>query len=306
MYFLKGQQNIPEELTACAPRRNPVESQALQNVTKEVTTMKKFLAAAGCALLLSTSLPVSAAPVPTLTINGADYTTQSMATVWSNTTYVSLRAVSTALDSSAVVSWEDGIARVETERLSLTAQPGEDYIRINEEQVPVPLGVKVSQGRTLIPVRTLARAFDASVFWDPNTGEVSVTSSGSDQTEDHDADAVYWLSRIISAESRGEPLEGKIAVGNVVLNRVASPDFPSTIYGVIFDDRWGGQFEPVRNGTIYHTPTEESVLAAQLCLEGHNVVGDSLYFLAPALAQNFWTVENREYVTTIGCHDFYR
>lgn len=121
-----------------------------------------------------------------------------------------------------------------------------------------------------------------------------------------DSDAVYWLSRIISAESQGEPLEGKIAVGNVVLNRVKSSEFPNTIYGVIFDDRWGGQFEPVRNGTIYQTPTEESVEAAKLCLAGTNVVGDSLYFLAPALAQNFWIVENREYVTTIGCHEFYR
>ena len=268
--------------------------------------MKKFLATAGCALLLSTFLPASAAPAPALTVNGTDYTAQAMTTVWNNTTYVSLRAVSVALDNSAMVSWEDGVARVQTQGLSLTAQPGDDYILVNEEKVPVPLGVQISQGRTLIPVRTLAQAFDASVFWNPNTGEVSVTNSSFDQSGNYNADDLYWLSRIISAESRGESLDGKIAVGNVVLNRGASSDFPDTIYGVIFDDRWGGQFEPVRNGTIYQTPTEDSVLAAQLCLEGSNVVGDSLYFLAPALAQNFWTVENREYVTTIGCHDFYK
>ena len=259
--------------------------------------MKKFLAAAGCALLLSTFLPASAAPAPALTVNGIDYTAQAMTTVWNNTTYVSLRAVSVALDNSAMVSWEDGVARVQTQGLSLTAQPGDDYILVNEEKVPVPLGVQISQGRTLIPVRTLAQAFDASV---------SVTNSSFDHSGNYNADDLYWLSRIISAESRGESLDGKIAVGNVVLNRVANSDFPDTIYGVIFDDRWGGQFEPVRNGTIYQTPTEDSVLAAQLCLEGSNVVGDSLYFLAPALAQNFWTVENREYVTTIGCHDFYK
>ena len=101
-------------------------------------------------------------------------------------------------------------------------------------------------------------------------------------------DKLYWLSRIISAESRGEPLEGQIAVGNVVLNRVDSPDFPDTIYGVIFDDRWGGQFTPVRNGTIYQEPTEQSIQAAKLCLEGVNVAKDSLYFLAPALTNNHW------------------
>lgn len=119
-------------------------------------------------------------------------------------------------------------------------------------------------------------------------------------------DKLYWLSRIISAESRGEPLEGQIAVGNVVLNRVDSPDFPDTIYGVIFDDRWGGQFTPVRNGTIYQEPTEQSIQAAKLCLEGVNVAKDSLYFLAPALTNNHWIMENRTHVMTIGAHWFYR
>ena len=95
-------------------------------------------------------------------------------------------------------------------------------------------------------------------------------------------------------------------MGNVVLNRVKSPDFPDTIYGVIFDDRWGGQFEPVRNGTVYDEPTAESVEAARLCLEGVNTAGDSLYFLAPHLTDNHWTMENRTYVTTIGCHWFYQ
>ena len=110
----------------------------------------------------------------------------------------------------------------------------------------------------------------------------------------------------ISAESRGEALLGQIAVGNVVLNRAASADFPNTIYSVIFDSRWGGQFEPVRNGTIYDAPAPSSIVAAKLCLEGANAVGDSLYFLAPALTSNHWAMNQRTYVTTIGCHWFYR
>jgi N-acetylmuramoyl-L-alanine amidase len=95
-------------------------------------------------------------------------------------------------------------------------------------------------------------------------------------------------------------------VGNVVLNRVHSDEFPDTIYDVIFDSRWGGQFQPVSNGTIYDDPTEESVVAAKLCLEGANTAGASLYFLAPALTQNHWIMDNQTYVTTIGCHWFYR
>ena len=75
---------------------------------------------------------------------------------------------------------------------------------------------------------------------------------------------------------------------------------------VIFDSRWGGQFEPVRNGTIYDAPAPSSIVAAKLCLEGANAVGDSLYFLAPALTSNHWAMNQRTYVTTIGCHWFYR
>ncbi len=134
-------------------------------------------------------------------------------------------------------------------------------------------------------------------------------SSGGDQgpsQQGYSDEDLYWLSRIISAESRGEPLKGKLAVGTVVLNRVASSQFPNTIYDVIFDKRWGGQFEPVRNGTVYQDPTPESVQAAKLCLQGAREAGDSLYFLAPALTNNHWIMENRSYVTTIGCHWFYR
>ena len=110
---------------------------------------------------------------------------------------------------------------------------------------------------------------------------------------------------LVCLSGRGESLEGQIAVGNVVLNRVKSREFPDTVYGVIFDGRWGGQFEPVRNGTIYQTPTQLSVIAAKLCLEGADVARESLYFLDPVKAGNLWTTQNRPYVMTIGVHDFY-
>ena len=148
---------------------------------------------------------------------------------------------------------------------------------------------------------TVTELLGGTAEWDRYFQGAAVTSPDAA----YNAVDFYWLSRIISAESRGEPMEGQIAVGNVVLNRVASPDSPDTIYGVIFDDRWGGQFEPVRNGTAYNTPTQESVQAAIACLAGENTVGESLYFLAPELTDNHWTMENRPYVTTIGAHWFY-
>lgn len=119
-------------------------------------------------------------------------------------------------------------------------------------------------------------------------------------------DELYWLSRIIHAEAQGEPYEGKVAVGNVILNRIKSKDFPNTVYGVVFDVQYGyTQFSPVIDGSIYNTPNEESIRAAKAALNGERPVGDALYFLNPKKATNFWIVENRKFFMTIGDHDFY-
>ena len=264
--------------------------------------MKKI---AACLAVCLTLLLGKAAAAP-LRVNGTEV---DGAAVYHQTTYVPLRAVATALDPGASVAWRDGRARVDTAGLSLSARPGDPYIEANGRVLYVPYGVKLENGVTLVPVRVLGQAMGADVHWDATSGAVEVAGGGAplaSGVEYYDADSLYWLSRIISAESRGEPFQGQVAVGNVVLNRVASSQFPDTIYGVIFDARWGGQFEPVRNGSIYDPPAEESVTAAKLCLEGVDVAGGSLYFLAPALTNNYWMMDNRVFVMTIGSHWFYR
>src|SRR5699024_8602041 len=105
-------------------------------------------------------------------------------------------------------------------------------------------------------------------------------------------DDLYWLSRLINAEAGNQPLEGKIGVGNVVLNRVADPTCPDTIYDVIFDARYGVQFSVTETGAIYLEPNEESVIAAKICLEGYNVVEDSLFFLNPQISSKTWFEKN--------------
>ena len=114
-----------------------------------------------------------------------------------------------------------------------------------------------------------------------------------------------WLSRIIHAESRGEPIDGKIAVGNVILNRVKSHEFPNTIYNVIFDRKPSVQFEPIINGSIYNSPGKDSIKAAKHALSGTDVAGKSLYFFNPKIATSSWISKNRPYFKTIHNHDFY-
>lgn len=116
---------------------------------------------------------------------------------------------------------------------------------------------------------------------------------------------LYWLSRIISAESRGEPFIGQLAVGTVVINRTRSHYYPDTIYGVIFDRVGGVQFTPASTGSVYREPTESSVLAAKLCLEGYSLDEGILFFFNSSIAAGSWITANRTYTMTVGQHDFY-
>lgn len=118
-------------------------------------------------------------------------------------------------------------------------------------------------------------------------------------------DDLYWLSRIVHAEAQGEPYTGKLAVANTILNRVKSSQFPNTIWGVIFDTKYGVQYTPTVNGAIYNTPNADSVRAAREALEGKSVVGNAMYFCNPKKAPGNWIMQNRPYYTTIGNHAFY-
>ena len=121
----------------------------------------------------------------------------------------------------------------------------------------------------------------------------------------YNSDEVWWLARIIHAESEGEPMLGKIAVGNVILNRVNHKDYPNTIYGVIFDKKHGVQFTPAANGAIYNTPGQDSITAAKICLEGYSLSNRILFFMNPRIATSNWISKNRPFAFSIKNHDFY-
>ena len=221
------------------------------------------------------------------------------------TSYVTLRALSGL--GGYELSWDGNRATLVGEGVELTAIPGAYYIEVNGRALYVAEGVGVVDGRTYLPLRVIADATGGVLSWDGERAIAGLELDGAEApAADYDEEGLYWLSRIISAESRGEELQGQIAVGNVILNRVAHQNYPETIREVVFDENYGVQFEPVSNGTVFHEPTELSLLAAKMVLEGAQVVADCLYFYAPALSPGTWITQNTQYYTTIGCHRFFR
>lgn len=229
--------------------------------------------------------------------------------VTNNTTYVGIRKFANAIDSSAKVTYTSSnrTLTIKTDSHTITCKDGDNYIVANGRYFYYEQPIYMKNGIMYAPILNLYKAFGATIKWTDYRGFDVTTGSGYVRSGDsvYNADEVYWLSRIINAESGGEILKGKIAVGNVILNRVNSKYFPNTIYGVIFDKKNGTQFSPTINGTIYKAPNEESVIAAKICLEGYSVNKNILYFVNPYKAPNSWVSKNRELFAQIGNHAFY-
>ena len=263
--------------------------------------MKKRFSCAllGLALMIGLSGHALAADNTTaaVVVDGVEQT-NFRATLYGDTTYTSFYGVTLALRPDAVITWENNQLVARADDFTMYARIGTNFLVINDRYLYIPDGVKVDDtGDTLVPTRVLATALGASIGWE--NGSVTYTSGGaplSSGSTYYDAATVDLLARVITHESGNQPLEGKIAVGNVILNRVEHPSFPDTVYDVLFQKN---QFPGATNAT----PNEESILAAKLCLDGASVVPDAYWFSAVGL--ECWASINKDLVTVIGGHAFY-
>lgn len=114
---------------------------------------------------------------------------------------------------------------------------------------------------------------------------------------------VDLLNRLVEAEATGESYAGRVAVAEVVLNRVNSSIFPNSIEGVIYD---AGQFSPITDGRINMTASQSSKDAVQEALSGSNYTGGALYFYNPAVTGYIGWFEAMETTAIIGNHHFKR
>ncbi len=110
------------------------------------------------------------------------------------------------------------------------------------------------------------------------------------------------MARAINGEARGEPYEGQVAVGAVILNRVKDSKFPNTIAGVIYQS---GAFTAVADGQINVPIAEGSTVlkAARDAMNGWDPTGGAIYYFNPNTATNKW-IWSRPLIKTIGKHRF--
>ena len=113
---------------------------------------------------------------------------------------------------------------------------------------------------------------------------------------------IQLMARAINGEARGEPYEGQVAVGAVILNRVKDSRFPNTIAGVIYQS---GAFTAVADGQINQPIKEDSTVykAARDAMNGWDPTGGCVYYFNPSTATNKW-IWSRPLVKTIGKHRF--
>ena len=223
-------------------------------------------------------------------------------------TYVALAPMAKELDESVQIGWDgsSSTVTVKSSKLSLTAKVGQLYIQANGRYLYVPVGVQMVGGKVTVPLSVLVKAFDARLSWDAASGTAVVNrGSGAIQSGDsyYNQDDLFWLSRIIQAECGNQPLEGRMAVGNVVLNRVKNPAFPSTVKGVLSQKN---QFTTWKNGALANrTPNATSVIAAKLVLDGGEVESTkgATFFDSNS---NSWAARNKTCVAVIGNHKFYK
>ena len=155
--------------------------------------------------------------------------------------------------------------------------------------------------KTIIKILLIAILLSTICYFAVNNlsenSNVSIAASSSSNASD-----VQLMARAINGEARGEPYEGQVAVGAVILNRVKDSRFPNTIAGVIYQS---GAFTAVADGQINAPIAENSTVykAAEDAMNGWDPTGGCVYYFNPSTATNKW-IWSRPQVKTIGKHRF--
>jgi len=284
-------------------------------------TVRTF--AAVCAVLLSLSLTVIFVSAATVSYSSDSYAKVPVylegirvgsGLVINEVVYVPFRDAVSSLEQDAVVEWDEYTRTITAtfNGLTISAQADNRYITANEKYLFIPSKIIVEvDGEIFVSVYAIAYAFNHRTTLNEEFGTIDISmhdgAAAPSEAGYYTEEDLYWLAQIISAEAKNQPLNGKIGVGNVVLNRLNSAAFSynETIKDVIFDKKNGVQFYGAYTSTMKTPASDQCVQAAILCLNGKNTVGNSKYFVNPDYADDSWFKANLRFKITIGDHDFY-
>ena len=229
---------------------------------------------------------------------------------WGSYVYVDLKSL--CMHRDIAMDWTGDGQRfsLTLNALEVEGEAGRQYFTADFRYIYAPEDWLIYGGRLYLPLNALCKLLNLRAVREDDALKLDGSSlclleGGADYYDlNYSMEDVYWLSHIIGSEAGIEPMEGKIGVGNVVLNRVKDPDFPDTVFGVVYDYEHTVQFEPVSRGTIHDDPKPDDIIAAYLVLEGANTAGSCIYFVNPDFG-SYWFDNNLEYVMSIGRHNFY-
>lgn len=191
------------------------------------------------------------------------------------------------------------------EELTVTARPGDDYIVANGRYLYVDSGIVREEETTLVPLETLLFVFPGSALAEGSGDERAEVTLGpallTAGEEFYDEASVDLIARVIYHEARWEPFQGKVALANLIMNRVNDKHFPDNVYDVLHAK---GQFTVVkRSGFWKETPDDSCYMAAKLAMDGAEVVPGAMYYCTKGLKS--WISRNCPLLYTIKNHDFY-
>ncbi|PSL48458.1 LysM domain-containing protein [Salsuginibacillus halophilus] len=245
---------------------------------------------------------------PEVSINGAAYGLDVPPQIDADMdrTYLPLRHVAELAHSEVV--WDGSTVHLEAKELhevqqgeslrAIASTVGEDVSDLKTlNQLDSEVISPGTQIRTVVP-----RAVAEDLTYEPAPSAEETTSVEQAPEPQVDAAEQDLLARLIHQEAQGEPFDGKVAVGNVIMNRVDAGQYPNSVSGVVHQS---GQFTPAMTGAINQPASQRSQEAAREALTGAAPAGNALYFHNPNVTRTSFFM-NKPTVTQIGNHRFAR
>jgi len=202
-----------------------------------------------------------------------------------NTTFLVARSLVNALGNT--IEWNNAEKKVTimTDEKKVEFIMDKDLVYVNDQVIPIEKKPFIKNGRTYIPLRIVAEHLGCKVEFIQDTYTVLLTKENvqgverDEHTPEYTEEDLKWLSKIVEVESSDNDQEMKLAIANVVNNRVKSDRFPNTVKGVIFEVNSHVQFPPAHKNSFGSIqPSLYSKIASKNALEGENNIGEALFF----------------------------